>query len=98
MSDRLKRETIIEDVWVTKPISETAVNEAYDAFRSQYIGSPTKLVMHPEASMDFVAGLKEPSMNLTPNTYMGMDFELDRDLDEKEWCVRLSVSKTWAIE
>lgn len=95
MSSKLKRETITKDVWVTKPISETAVHEAYDVFRSQYIDPPEQLVMHPEARAEFLMQLKGYDRLL--DTYNGMLLVVDYDFEEHEWCVRRSVSKTFAV-
>lgn len=96
MNAKLKRETIVKDAWVAEPISEEAVHKAYDIFRSQYIDSPSTLVMHPEVRYVFLEQLK--TLPMRPDKYMGMDLEVDSDFDEHEWCVRLSKSKTYAVE
>lgn len=98
MNTKLTRETITKDVWVTEPISPSAIHTARYTFRGIYIDEPDQLVCSIESRYEFLAQEKAIGRSADVITYMGMDLVVDPSLDKHSWCVRRSESNTRVVK
>lgn len=89
--------TLMVDVWTNKPISEDEIHKAYYLSMQENADRPTELVMGVEACAEFNRFIDIARM-ADINTYMGMKWRCDGEMDDNKWFVRRSVPKTYALK
>lgn len=95
MSEQTK--TLMVDVWTKKPVSKGEIARAIDYFRRENVDRPDELILGVEAARELQANA-EPYDFLNIDTYMGLKWKVDGELEPKEWRVRKSDVKVYALE